>query len=167
MRMLTAVLPAVSAILLLALTGFSQTSAIPIVIGCSVVLLAYLNSKRYIGMIGFFVASIGAVIYGGVNDLTVVTELESAGGLLILPCSMLLWCALSSSGAGKEAPKVGALPYIVAIIFAAGVLISIPIAGNLFPSMMLSGDTGVGTSVMVLAFSTAILAVAILGRTRD
>jgi hypothetical protein len=168
MRVPIVLLIVASALLLLALTEFSQTAAIPVVLGSGIVLLAYWNSKRLVGLAGFFVAIIGVALTARITDLADGLQILKAGFLLVLPSCLLLWCALAASGSREEDPaKRGATTYIVAAAFGATLLAAVPLAGNVFPSMRFSGDTGVQTSIMLLGFAAAIWSTAILGRLRE
>ena len=167
MRVPVALLVPVSAVLLMAYAGFSQVAAIPVVLGSGVVLVAYWNSKRLIGLAGFLMAVVGINLITKTTDLTDVSQLVEAGFLLVLPSSLLLWCAVSIGGSKDEPMTHGPIPYVVAAAFAITVLAIVPVVWNLFPSMNVSGDVGVHTSIMMIGFTAAIWSLAVLGRTRN
>jgi len=167
MRVPVSLLVPVSAILLMAYSGFSQVAAIPVVLGAGVVLVAYWNSKRLIGSAGFFTAVIGVTLITKTTDMTDVEQLLKAGFFLVLPSCLLLWCAISVDGSKDEPMTHGPVPYIGAAAFAITVLAVIPLAWNLFPSMNQSGDVGVHTSIMLIGFTAAIWSLAVLGRMKD
>jgi hypothetical protein len=157
----------ISAVLLMAYAGFSQIAAIPVVLGAGVVLVAYWNSKRLIGLIGFFTAAVGVTLITKTTDMTDIDQLLKAGLLLVLPSCLLLWCAISVGGSKDEPMTHGLVPYVGAAAFAATVLAVVPLAWNLFPSMNLQGDVGVHSSIMLIGFTAAIWSLAVLGRMKD
>lgn len=167
MRVPVSLLVPVSAILLMVYSGFSQVAAIPVVLGAGVVLVAYWNSKRLIGLAGFFTAAVGVTLITKTTDMTDVDQLLKAGFLLVLPSCLLLWCAISVGGSKDEPMTHGPMPYIGAAAFAATVLAVVPLAWNLFPSMNLQGDVGVHSSIMLIGFTAAIWSLAVLGRTKN
>ena len=157
----------VSAILLMAYSGFSQNAAIPVVLGAGIVLVAYWNSKRLIGLAGFFTATVGVTLITKITDMTDLAQLLQAGFLLVLPSCLLLWCAISVGGSKEDPVTHGPAPYIGAAAFAVTVLAVVPLAWNLYPSMNQSGDVGIHTSIMLIGFTAAIWSLAVLGRTKD
>jgi hypothetical protein len=167
MRVPVALLAPISAVLLIAYSGFSQVAAVPVVLGAGVVLVAHWNSKRLAGLAGFFTAAVGVTLITKTTDMTDVDQLLKAGFLLVLPSCLLLWCAISVGGSKDEPVARGPVPFIVAAAFAATVLAVVPIVWNLFPSMNISGDVGTHSSIMVIGFTAAIWSLAVLGRTKN
>lgn len=167
MRVPAALLVPVSAILLMAYSGFSQVAAIPVVLGAGVVLVAYWNSKRLVGLAGFFIAAVGVTLITKTTDMTDVEQLLKAGFLLVLPSCLLLWCAISVGGSKEEPTAHGPVPFIAAAAFALTVLAVVPIVWNLFPSMNLPGEVGTHGSIMLIGFTAAIWSLAILARAKN
>ena len=167
MRVPVALLVPASAILLMAYAGFSQVAAIPVVLGAGVILVAYWNSKRLVGLAGFIAAAVGITLITKTTDMTDIWQLLEAGFLLILPSCLLLWCAISVSDSRDEPMTHGPVPYIVAAAFAFAVLAIVPLVWNLFPSMNQPGDVGVHSSIMLIGFTAAIWSLVIFGRTKN
>lgn len=153
---------AAAAALLIALTEFSQIAVIPIVLGAGMIMLANWNAKRIIGLGGFFLAVIGAALASELTDLTDVVQILQAGFLLVLPSCILLWFAIAVGSPRDEPMERGVVPYIGAAAFGATTLAIVPLVGIFFASARFSGDQGVISTIMMLAFAASAWSVALL-----
>lgn len=151
------------ATLLIIFTGFSMLSIVSISVGVGVAILGLLVKRKLVGFGGFFIMAFGTAGINSSLDLTILSNLLVAGVLLILPLSVAFWIILTIESYRDEEVKTDLVPYAMATIFASVVLLAVPITGYIFHATRFATDVGAENEIMMLAFATAICAVAIFG----
>jgi len=151
------------ATLLIIFTGFSLFSIVSISVGTGIAIAGLLVKRKAIGFLGFAVMALGTSGINSSLDLTILSNLLVAGILLILPLSVSLWIILTIGYHRDEGVKTDLIPYAIATVFASIVLLAVPITGYIFHATRFATDVGAENEIMMLAFSTAICAVAIFG----
>ena len=153
----------VGATLLIAFSEFSLPAIVVISSGSVILLLGHILSRRAVGVIGFFILALGAVETAEFPDLTVLPNILAATVFFVIPLAFSLWFALiiGSSSTGQQ--RANPVPYIWSVLFAAVVLSSVPITGIILNSARLVADVGVESQIMLIGFTTAVWAVALLG----
>jgi hypothetical protein len=151
------------ATLLIIFTGFSLFALVSTSVGTGIAIVGLLVKRKLVGFIGFSFMALGTSGINSSLDLTVLSNLLVAGILLILPLSVSLWIILTIGSYRDEKVRTDLISYTMATIFASIVLLSVPITGYIFHATRFATDVGAENEIMMLAFATAICAVAIFG----
>lgn len=151
------------ALLLLVYVGLSWISIVTIVLGSGILLYAYWNGNKPIGIVGYLIFAFGTTATTDVYDLASVSNIARTGFLLVLPLSISLWFTLTMGTEPDSQAKIDWLPYTVAMAFAALVLMAVPIAGLILQSVSYVADTGEESQIMLIGFATAVWSAVVLG----